>query len=90
MFYTAIRGGGWTVGTGPSNTYDWKTEQWTVPLQINVGKTVILNGRPWKLGAEVNYYVEKADAFGPEWMFSFSAAPVVKNKLADWFGLGDD
>ncbi len=89
MFYTAIRGGGWTVGTGPSSTYDWKAEQWTVPIQINAGRTVILNGRPWKLGGEINYYVEKADGFGPEWMFSFSVAPVVKNKLADWFGLGD-
>jgi len=90
IFYTAIRGGGWTVGSGPSMTYDWKAEQWTVPLQINFGKTVILNGRPWKLGGEINYYVEKADAFAPEWMFSFSVSPVVKNKLADWFGLGDD
>ncbi len=89
LFYTAIRGGGWTVGSGPSITYDWEADQWTVPLQINAGKTVIWNGRPWKLGGEINYYVEKADAFGPEWMLSFSVAPVVKNKLADWFGLGD-
>ncbi len=50
---------------------------------------MIWNGRPWKLGGEINYYVEKADAFGPEWMLSFSVAPVVKNKLAGWFGLGD-
>ena len=90
VFYTAIRGGGWTVGSGPSITYDWKAEQWTVPLQINAGKTVIWNGRPWKLGGEINYYVEKADGFGPEWMLSFSVAPVVKNKLADWFGLGEE
>jgi hypothetical protein len=89
VFYTYLLGGGWSVGTGPTITYDWESEQWTVPLQINAGKTVIWNGRPWKLSAELNYYVEKADAFGPEWMFSFNIAPVVKNGLASLFGLGD-
>jgi hypothetical protein len=89
-FYTYMVGGGWTVGSGPTMTYNWNTEQWTVPLQINAGKTVVWGGRPWKLSAEVNYYVEKADAFGPEWMFSFNVAPVVKNGLAGWFGLGDN
>ena len=86
---TYLPGGGWSVGTGPSITYDWEGEQWTVPLQINVGKTVIFGSRPWKLSAEVNYYVEQSDAFGPEWMVSFNIAPVVKNGLARLFGLGD-
>ena len=58
-----------------------------MPLQLNVGKTVIRNGRPWKLSVELNYYVEKPDAFGPEWMLSLNVAPVVKNGLARWFGL---
>lgn len=88
-FLTAIRGGGWTMGSAPIITYDWNADQWKVPLQINVGKTVILNGRPWKLGAEINYFVEKSDTLGPEWMVGFSVAPVVKNKMAGWFGLGD-
>ena len=87
-FYTYLPGGGWSVGTAPTITYDWEGEQWTVPLQLNVGKTVIWNGRPWKLGVELNYYVEKSDAFGPEWMLSFNIAPVVKNGLASLFGLG--
>ncbi len=86
-FYTYLPGGGWSVGTGPTMTYDWESEQWTVPLQANVGKTVVWNGRPWKLGFEVNYYVERADSFGPEWMVSFNIAPVVKNGLASLFGL---
>jgi len=48
---------------------------------------VVWSGRLWKLSAEVNYYVEKADAFGPEWMISLNIAPVVKNGMAKWFGL---
>ncbi|MHC4180651.1 MAG: hypothetical protein ACYSWU_24390, partial [Planctomycetota bacterium] len=88
--FTYLPGGGWNVGTGPSITYDWDDEQWTVPLQLNVGKTVVFNGRPWKLSLELNYYVEKAAAFGPEWMLSLNITPVVKNRLARWFGLGGD
>jgi hypothetical protein len=87
-FYTYLPGGGWSVGSGPIITYDWEGEQWTVPLQINGGKTVILNGRPWKFSVELNYYIEKPDAFGPEWMLSLNVAPVVKNGLAGLFGLG--
>lgn len=86
-FYTYLPGEGWNIGTGPTITYDWETEQWTVPLQINAGKTVVWNGRPWKLSVELNYYVEKADAIGPEWMIGVNIAPVVRNTLADWFGL---
>jgi hypothetical protein len=44
--FTYLPGGGCNVGTAPSITYDWEAEQWTVPLQLNFGKTVVLNGRP--------------------------------------------
>jgi hypothetical protein len=85
---TFLPGGGWNWGSAPVMTYDWENEQWTIPLQINVGKTVVLNGRPWKFGLDLNYYVEKADAFGPKWMLAINVTPVVKNGLASWFGLG--
>lgn len=88
-FYVHLPGGGWNYGTGPIMSYDWNAEQWTIPLQFNVGKTVMLNGRPWKFNAEVNYYVEKPDVFGPEWMIAFNITPVVKNGLSKWFGLGN-
>ena len=82
-FYTYLPGGGWNVGSGPTATYDWEAEQWTVPLQVNAGKTVVWGGRPWKLSIEANYYVEKSEAFGPEWMIGINLAPVVKNPLAN-------
>jgi len=66
-------------------TYDHEINEWTIPLSFSFGKTVILNERPWKLGMEINYYVEQPDAFGPEWMISFSIAPVVENVFAKWF-----
>jgi hypothetical protein len=85
LFGTILPGGGWNYGTSPILTYDWKTDQATIPLNFNFGKSVIWNGKPWKLSLEINYYVEQADTFGPEWMIGFNVTPVVKNKLADWF-----
>jgi hypothetical protein len=49
------------------------------------GKTVIWSGRPRKLSAEINCFVERAGAFGPEWMIGFNVAPVIENVLASWF-----
>jgi len=86
-FYTYLPGGGWSVGSSPTISYDGVSRQGTVPLQINAGKTVVLGGRPWKFSVELNYYVERPDAFGPKWMVGLNVAPVVKNGLAAWFGL---
>lgn len=77
--------GGWNVGTSPIINYDWESEDWTIPLNFAVGKTVMLKDRPWKLQAEVNYYVQQADVFGPEWMVALNITPVVKNSLAKFF-----
>jgi len=87
-FYTYLPGGGWNVGSAPIMSYDWESEQWTLPLNVNAGKTVFFNGRPWKLSVELNYYVDQPDAFGPEWMLGLNIAPVVRNGMASWFGLG--
>ena len=32
--------------------------------------------------AEVNYYAQQPDAFGPDWMIGINIAPVVKNVFA--------
>ena len=66
-------------------SYDWDSKEWTVPLNLNIGKTVIWNETAWKLSAEINYYVDKPDAFGPKWMVSLNFAPVVDNFLAKMF-----
>ena len=87
--FTYLPGGGWNIGTAQNITYNWEKEQWTVPLHLTVGKTVVFNGRPWKLAVELDYYVEKSDTFGPELMLSFNITPVVKNGLASLFGLGE-
>lgn len=85
IFATYLPGGGWNVGSLPVINYDWDNEQWTVPINLTLGKSMILGGRPWKFALEANYYVEKPDAIGPEWMVGLNITPVVKNYLTDIF-----
>jgi hypothetical protein len=84
-FATYLPGGGWNVGSSPIMTYDHTADQWNIPLNVSVGKTVIWNERPWKLSVEFNYFVEKSDSFGQEWFIGFNIAPVVENVMAKWF-----
>lgn len=80
-----LPGNAWLYGSNPTMTYDWETDQWTVPLNVTVAKTIVIGETPWRFGVEVNYYVERSDAFGPRWMLGFNVTPVVKNFIADWF-----
>ncbi len=85
LFLVFLPGGGWNIGTKPTLSYNWKSNQWTVPLNFGASKTVIAGSTPIKLNFEVNYYVEKPDPFGPEWMISFDVTPVVPNFIANMF-----
>jgi len=78
-------GGGWAWGTKGILAYDWKGSQWTVPLNLNVAKTVILGTMPVQFEIELNYYVERPDPFGPKWMVGFNVTPVVRNFIEDAF-----
>lgn len=85
FFGIYLPGGGWNVGSVPIITYEWEKDQWTIPLNLQVGKTVKWGKQPWKLSLEVNYYVEKNDAIGPEWMVGINISPVVKNPFQKFF-----
>jgi hypothetical protein len=84
LFGVIIPGGGWNYGSQPIMTYNHESSQWTIPLHLTAGKTVILGKRPWKFSLDVNYYVESPDAVAPEWMVGFNVAPVVENIFAKW------
>ncbi len=66
-------------------TYDHENGEATIPINLNAGKTVILSGRPWKLGAEINYFVDAPDNFAQDWYIGFNISPVVENGLVNWF-----
>ena len=44
--YTYLANGGVNYGSNPIMTYNWNSEEWTIPLNVNAGKTVIWSGRP--------------------------------------------
>ncbi len=83
--YAIGLGGAYQLASGPTITYDWNADsgqEWTVPLGIGLAKTVILGTTPVKMQAQLFYYLEQPDAFGPEWGFKLSVSPVVKNPFA--------
>jgi hypothetical protein len=84
LFLKFLPGGGWAYGSTPIMNYDWRTEDWTIPLNANVSKTVTIGGMPIKLELEANYYLTQPDAFGPEWMIGFNITPVVPNFVESW------
>ena len=84
FFLVALPGDGWSIGTTPTIYYDWRAEDWTIPLHFKIGKTVIHDKMPVKYEIEINYFVEQPDAFGPEWLISFNITPVVPNFIENW------
>jgi len=79
-----LPGGGWSVGSLPIMDYDWEGEEWTIPLNLTVSKTLKWGNTPLKVELDLNYYVEQPDAFGPKWMIGFNVTPVVPNFINNW------
>ena len=46
LFGTILPGGGWNYGTSPILTYDWISDQATIPLNFNFGKTIVKDAHP--------------------------------------------
>jgi len=79
-----LPGKGISVGTSPIMDYDWKNDQWTIPLNLTASKTTMIGKMPVKFEVELNYYVDQPDAFGPEWMVGLNVTPVVPNIFDKW------
>jgi len=71
----------WAVGSVPIMTYNWKTDEASIPVNVFVQKTVTLFGTPTRLQIEANYFVTDANEFSPEWFVAFNITPVVDNFL---------
>lgn len=46
------------------STYDWVSDQTSVPVNVNVTKMIMLAGRPVSVGGGVHYWVESATEAG--------------------------
>ena len=55
----------WTLSAQSETTYNWKSEQWSVPINIALSKLVKFGRLPVSLQAGVGYWAESPEA-GPE------------------------
>ena len=55
-----------TFGINTESTYDWKSQQWTVPLIMTVSQVLTLGGQPLSLLLGYKYFAT-APTGGPDW-----------------------
>jgi hypothetical protein len=70
----------WTVSVQSESNYNWKTENWSVPINVGVSKLVKLGKLPVSLQAGVGYWAESPET-GPEGFRFRLAATFVLPKL---------
>ena len=69
----------WTLSLQSESTYNWKTEKWSVPVNVAVSKLVYFGKLPVSLQAGAGYWLESPET-GPEgWRFRFQANFVLPN-----------
>ena len=81
-FYAYGLGKGWQIASGPNFSYNWNADSGqalTLPVGLGLAKTTAIGKTPVKFQVQAQYFVEKPDAFGPEWLLKFSVTPVIKN-----------
>jgi len=63
----------WTLAVQSESTYNWKLEQWSIPVNVAASKLVRIGKLPVSLQAGVGYWVD-TPATGPEgWRFRLQA-----------------
>jgi hypothetical protein len=65
------------IGMAPNWRYNWETDQLNLPLGIGFDTLIKIGKVPNKVGAEIYYYVEKDDDFGPDWQLRLLFVPVI-------------
>jgi hypothetical protein len=57
--YTTAKG--WTFSVEAESTYDWKADEWTIPINFVVYKFVMLGNRPTSLFVGFRYWADSPD-----------------------------
>ena len=63
----------WTVSVQTESNYNWKLEQWSIPVNAAAAKLVKIGKLPVSLQAGVGYWVESPDAGAEGWRFRLQA-----------------
>jgi len=67
----------YTMTLNSESTYDWRTEQWTVPFNALVSRVVLFGKLPVSIGAGVRYYAESPDTGADGLGFRFIITPLL-------------
>jgi hypothetical protein len=55
----------WTYSLNTESTYNWETDQWSVPINFNISKLTRFGKQPVSIGAGVRYWADSPST-GPE------------------------
>lgn len=55
-----------TYGINLEASYDWKGDNWVVPVNLTISQLTKMGKQPVSIGGGVRYYLEKPDG-GPDW-----------------------
>ena len=61
----------WTVSVQSESSYNWKTEKWSVPINVAVAKLHMFGKLPVSLQAGVGYWVESPAGAADDWRLRF-------------------
>jgi len=66
------------IGCGPNIQYNWKTEDWNIPVGGGFDTLIKIGDLPVKVGMEAYYFVKHgADDFHNDWQLRFFFVPVL-------------
>jgi hypothetical protein len=57
----------WTFGLNTESTYDWKTEQWSVPINATATKLLKVGGQAMSVGGGVRYWADSPQRGPHDW-----------------------
>lgn len=57
----------WTFTLQTESTYDWESEQWSVPISGVVSKVIIIGNQPISIAGGIRYWADGPDGGPQEW-----------------------
>ncbi|MFZ4480880.1 MAG: transporter [Rhodoferax sp.] len=61
----------WTYGASTESSYNWKSNQWAVPLILSVSKVTKIDSQLMSVGGSVRYWAASPDSGPQGWGFRF-------------------
>ena len=71
-FIAYVTPNAWTFSVNTESSYDWNTEQWTVPVNAAVSKLTNIGKQPVSFQVGYRYYFDTPPG-GPDWGLRFTA-----------------